>query len=264
MDRYAVFGNPIAQSKSPEIHANFAKQTDQDILYTKELIPQVEFEIYAKRFFDEGGKGLNVTVPFKEDAFRFADELTDRAKAAGAVNTLAIRENVTVLGDNTDGAGLVFDIKRRLGWEIKHKNLLILGAGGAVKGVLLPFLNELPSLLTIANRTAEKAALLANKFNETTAGIVVHGCGYSELEGQSFDLIINGTSASLGGDVPPIPTSCLNPNFNAYDMVYGAEPTPFMKWANDQNAKHVSDGYGMLLCQAAESFYLWRGVRPEV
>ena len=263
MDRYAVFGNPIAQSKSPEIHAQFALQTSEAIEYSKQLVALDEFTRAARIFFESGGKGLNVTVPFKEEAYQFADLLTGRAQAAGAVNTLAIQADGRILGDNTDGAGLVHDIVSRLGWTIKGKKLLILGAGGAVKGVLLPVLNASPFSICVANRTLSKAQELADKFSHSINNIPVDGVRYEDLDGEKFDLVINGTSASLGGEVPKVPASCLGANFCAYDMVYGKEPTAFMKWADELGAAEVSDGYGMLLCQAAESFYLWRGIKPD-
>ncbi len=256
-DRYAVFGNPIEHSKSPQIHQAFAAQTGEDVIYTKQCVDEDKFAIEAKAFFEAGGHGLNVTVPFKQDACVFADELTDRAQAAGAVNTLARRSDGSILGDNTDGCGLVSDITDRLGWQLRAAKVLILGAGGAVRGVLEPILAEGPSLVVIANRTAPKAKILADMF--ASSGEIT-GVGFDDIDDIAFDVIINGTSASLSADVPPVPSSCIVEHTKVYDMVYGAEPTAFMKWAVKQGATQVSDGLGMLVGQAAESFRLWRGV----
>jgi shikimate dehydrogenase len=260
-DKYAVFGNPIAHSKSPEIHRQFAEQTGQDLSYSKQLVAEDEFEAAADVFFANGGKGLNITVPFKQDAFSYVARTTPRARRAGAVNTLCLEAEGTVLGDTTDGVGLVSDIKNNLGWEIRHKRVLILGAGGAVRGVLEPLLEEQPQHIVIANRTVDKALQLSKGFAEF--GYLL-GCGFDMLGDQQFDLIINGTSASLQGELPPLPDSLINAEGTTacYDMLYGAEPTPFMQWAAERGAK-VSDGLGMLVGQAAESFALWRGVRPE-
>lgn len=260
-DKYAVFGNPIAHSKSPEIHRQFAEQTGQDLSYSKQLVAEDEFEAAADVFFANGGKGLNITVPFKQDAYSYVARTTPRARRAGAVNTLCLEADGTVLGDTTDGVGLVSDIKKNLGWEIRHKRVLILGAGGAVRGVLEPLLEEQPQHIVIANRTVDKALQLSKGFAEF--GYLL-GCGFDILGDQQFDLIINGTSASLQGELPPLPDSLINAEGTTacYDMLYGAEPTPFMQWAAERGAK-VSDGLGMLVGQAAESYALWRGVRPE-
>lgn len=258
-DRYAVFGNPIAHSRSPDIHARFAAATGQSIRYDRQLVELGHFDQAAREFLAQGGKGMNVTVPFKEDAFGFADQLTERAEMAGAVNTLALREDGSVLGDNTDGAGLVRDITANLRWPLLGKRVLLLGAGGAVRGVLEPILAAQPLSVTIANRTRQKAVDLAQVF---AARGQVRGCGFDELDG-SFDLLINGTSASLAGELPPLPNDLLAPGACCYDMMYGREPTVFMSWAAEQGAAAVADGLGMLVEQAAESFFLWRGVRPE-
>lgn len=260
-DKYAVFGNPIAHSKSPEIHRQFAEQTGQDLSYSKQLVAEDEFEAAADVFFANGGKGLNITVPFKQDAYSYVARTTPRARRAGAVNTLCLEADGTVLGDTTDGVGLVSDIKKNLGWEIRHKRVLILGAGGAVRGVLEPLLEEQPQHIVIANRTVDKALQLSKGFAEF--GYLL-GCGFDILGDQQFDLIINGTSASLQGELPPLPDSLINAEGTTacYDMLYGAKPTPFMQWAAERGAK-VSDGLGMLVGQAAESYALWRGVRPE-
>lgn len=272
-DKYAVFGNPIEHSKSPLIHSLFAKQTQQNIEYTRTLVEPGGFASAADQFFSNGGKGLNITVPFKLDAFDYADELTERAQSAGAVNTLVLQKNGIKLGDNTDGVGLVSDITDNLGWPIKNKRVLIIGAGGAVRGVLLPLLQQQPSQTVIVNRTVEKATELvrlfsqrgASSFSDSARGAgVIGACGYSELKGERFDLVINATSSGLHGELPPLPATLFNKQANAYDMVYGQQPTVFMRWALDNGAAMVSDGLGMLVGQAAESFFLWRAVRPEI
>ncbi len=258
-DLYAVFGNPIAQSKSPIIHAEFAKQTNQDLNYTKALIPIDAFSEHVKKFFAQpNGKGLNITVPFKVDAFNLVDELTPRAKIAGAINFIAKQSNGKLLGDNTDGIGMVKDMLN-LGWIINNKRVLVLGAGGAVRGVLQPLLDQDPTSITIANRTVSKAEELVNHFQTNKLSALE----YSQLSGKEFDLIINGTSASLQGDLPPLPEKILSSTACCYDMMYGAEPTIFLKWAQKNNATQIADGLGMLVNQAAEAFYLWRGVRPD-
>lgn len=260
-DKYAVFGNPIEHSKSPQIHRQFAEQTGQDLSYSKQLVAEDGFEAAADAFFAEGGKGLNITVPFKQDAYSYAARTTPRARRAGAVNTLSLEADGTVLGDTTDGVGLVSDIVDNLGWQVRHKKVLILGAGGAVRGVLEPLLEQQPQHIVIANRTVDKALQLAKGFAEF--GYLL-GCGFDMLGEQQFDLIINGTSAGLQGELPPLPDSLVDSSgaTACYDMLYGAEPTPFMQWAEQRGAL-VSDGLGMLVGQAAESFALWRDVRPQ-
>ena len=260
-DKYAVFGNPIDHSKSPDIHRQFAEQTGQFLSYEKQLVDPQGFEAAADAFFAGGGKGLNITLPFKQDAYAYVARTTPRARRAGAVNTLCLEADGTILGDTTDGVGLVSDIKHNLRWQIRHKKVLILGAGGAVRGVLEPLLEEQPQHIIIANRTVDKALQLAKGFAEF--GYLL-GCGYDMLDEQQFDVIISGTSASLQGELPPLPDCLINADGSTvcYDMLYGAEPTPFMQWAAERGAK-VSDGLGMLVGQAAESFALWRGVRPE-
>jgi len=261
MDQYAVFGNPIAHSKSPDIHTAFAAQTGEVLSYSKQKVAEDGFAVAAHEFLSGAGQGLNITVPFKLDAFELADQLTDRAQTAGAVNTLKRLGDGSVLGDNTDGQGMVSDILDNQGWSIKGKRVLILGAGGAVRGVLHPLLAQAPELVVIANRTASKAADLAAAFSKYG---LVKGCGYEGLNGLSFDLVINGTSASLSGDLPPLPERLLAPKACCYDMMYGAEPTVFLGWAVSHGAVACADGLGMLVGQAAESFYLWRGVKPEI
>ena len=260
IDHYAVFGNPIEHSKSPEIHRNFAELTGEAVVYEKQLVDVDSFESAATAFF-KTGKGLNITVPFKLEAYSFAARLTERARRAGAVNTLAMQADGTILGDNTDGIGMVSDIVDHLGWIIDNKKVLILGAGGAVRGILQPLLAQNPKALVIANRTVEKAKQLAKGFGELGS---VEGCGFEHLSDFKFDIVINGTSASLAGDLPPLPDTLLAKGACCYDMMYGAEPTVFMHWAKEHGATAVADGLGMLVGQAAESFKLWRGVKPEV
>jgi shikimate dehydrogenase len=259
-DKYAVFGNPIKHSCSPQIHGAFAKQLEQNISYRAHQVEVGKFASAARSFFDNGGKGLNITVPFKMDAFEFADELSHRAKRAGAVNTLALQDDGRIYGDNTDGVGISRDIAENLAWEITGKRVLLLGAGGAVRGVLGPLIKRNPSLLIIANRTVSKAQQLAADFSDLGD---VRGCSFGALSGNQFDLIINGTSASLAGELPPLPSDLLSDEGCCYDMMYSAEPTPFMRWAAENMAWAVSDGLGMLVEQAAESFCIWRGVRPK-
>ncbi|MGB2259422.1 MAG: shikimate dehydrogenase [Porticoccaceae bacterium] len=263
-DKYAVFGNPIKHSKSPEIHRAFAVQTVQAMDYSRQLVELDGFNAAADSFFQAGGRGLNITLPFKQDAYSYGSRITPRARRAGAVNTLALQDDGTVLGDTTDGVGLVTDIKDNLGWQIRTKRILILGAGGAVRGVLEPLLAEQPQHIVIANRTVEKALQLSKGFAEL--GYIL-GCGLDMLDGQEFDLIINGTSASLQGGMPMLPDSLLAPASEqgktaCYDMMYSAKPTPFMSWARQRGAL-AADGLGMLVEQAAESFDLWRGIRPD-
>lgn len=255
-DRYCVVGNPIEQSKSPEIHALFAKQTQQNISYEKKLVEIGCFEQAAKAFFADGGKGMNVTVPFKEEAYKFADVLTKRAELAGAVNTLAMQSDGAILGDNTDGQGLVWDITERLKWEVKNKHILMLGAGGAAKGVLYMLLQQEPAQITVANRTASKALKLSEQY--AAYGEVI-GCGFSDISlNEKYDLVINATSASLAGGLPDIDKKIFASTIYAYDMVYGKSLTPFLAWAKQQGVANISDGFGMLVGQAAESFQLWR------
>lgn len=260
VDRYAVVGNPIAHSRSPDIHARFASQTGQAIRYDRIRLEPATFHQDVLNFFRDGGKGLNVTVPFKENAYQLAASLSDRARLAGAVNTLYPQRDGSLHGDNTDGAGLLNDMLTA-GWLLEGKRVLVLGAGGAVRGVLQPLLAQRPAELVVVNRTPEKAQALKTLFNALGP---ITACAFSELAGESFDLIINGTSASLSGSLPPLPDGMLNPGACAYDMMYGTEPTVFLQWAQRAGAAHCRDGLGMLVGQAAESFYLWRGVRPDV
>jgi len=259
-DQYAVVGNPIGHSKSPAIHAAFAEQTEQDLNYEALLFELDLFKEQAQAFFAAGGKGLNVTVPFKLDAWQFADILSKRAQRAGSVNTLMIGKDDKIYGDNTDGVGLVRDIVQNHGGNIAKKRVLVLGAGGAVRGVLAIILAENPKSLVIANRTVSKAQTLADEFADLGE---ISALGFDELAGQQFDLVINGTAASLQGDLPPLPDGILAANAWCYDMMYGAEETVFNAWARDQGAEKTMDGLGMLVEQAAESFFMWRHVRPN-
>ncbi|GHC14315.1 shikimate dehydrogenase (NADP(+)) [Kushneria pakistanensis] len=254
---YAVFGNPVAHSKSPQIHAGFAAQLSDPVRYEPRLAPVDDFPGHWRAFMAEGGRGANVTVPFKQEAAALADRLSDRAQQAGAVNTLILDRNGEVVGDNTDGAGLLLDLKR-LEAPLEGARILVLGAGGAVRGVLQPLLEAQPSALVIANRTIDKATALAERFDIQGR---VRGCGFEEIKGR-FDLVINATSASLAGELPPLPDTLFDEGALAYDMMYGAAPTVFLQWAQTFGVRCV-DGLGMLVGQAAESWYQWRGTRPD-
>lgn len=262
IDQYAVMGNPIAHSKSPLIHTAFAQQTGQVLQYQAILVGTEtgEFAKAVQNFQAQGGKGLNITVPFKQTAWELADLRSEGAERAGAVNTLWFNQSGQRIGDNTDGIGLLRDLTHNHGGRINSQRVLILGAGGAVRGILEPLLQETPTLCVIANRTIAKAQTLAELF-APLGNIAV--CPYSVLSGQTFDLIINGTSASLQGELPPLPDRLLAPNGWCYDMMYASQPTPFMQWAIAQGVTHVIDGLGMLVEQAAEAFYLWRGIMPQ-
>jgi shikimate dehydrogenase len=260
IDRYAVFGNPIEHSKSPFIHTRFAEQTGQQLIYTAERVDAGDFANAVARFAENNGKGLNITVPFKQDAWQLATQRSERAERAGAVNTLVINGPGDYFGDNTDGVGLVRDLVRNHKLRLEARNILIVGAGGAVRGVIEPLLAGKPASLTIANRTREKALQLADDFSDLGN---ISGCGLDEFGADSYDIIINGTSASLSGELPALPATLINENTFCYDMMYASEPTPFMRWARQQGAKHVVDGTGMLVEQAAESFRIWRGCEPE-
>jgi shikimate dehydrogenase len=260
MDRYCVFGNPIAHSKSPEIHAAFAAQTGQDLQYEKRLAPVDGFAAAVHAFIAEGGKGANVTVPFKLEAVKVAQALTIRARAAGAVNTLYFSDD-GIVGDNTDGAGLVADIVNNAGVAIVGKRVLMLGAGGAARGAVLPILEHRPAQLVIANRTVATAQALAEQFAALGGEGVVSACGYDEIDG-AFDIVINATSASLSAELPPVSPSVFAPGSLAFDMMYAASPTVFLQFAGQHGAR-LRDGLGMLVEQAAEAFALWRGVHPQ-
>ncbi len=281
-DRYVVIGNPIAHSKSPQIHAAFARQTGEALAYERLLAPLDGFEAAVRDFIAAGGRGANVTVPFKLEAFALADRLSERATAAGAVNTLRFdREDgrVSIVGDNTDGVGLVRDIVANAGVAVAGARVLLLGAGGAARGVILPLLAESPAQLVIANRTLARAEELVVQFAEaasssastatatlasasaSASAVQMSASRFEDLTGR-FDIVINATSASLSSELPPVPASVFAAGGFAYDMMYGAQPTVFMQMAAQAGA-HVRDGLGMLVEQAAESFHVWRGVRPD-
>ena len=254
-DKYGVVGNPIAHSRSPEIHERFARQTHQRISYERIEAPLDGFEERALALRDAGFRGLNVTVPFKVDAAKLADELLPRARLAGAVNTLVF-DGDTIVGDNTDGIGFVRDVHERLKFDFSECSVLVLGAGGAVRGVVGALLDASPRWIAVANRTHQRAGELAEEFG-------VEAIHLDEIPAEHFDLIINGTTTGLKHDAPPIDPETFNDCTLAYDLVYAAEATPFMELARSGGAKVVSDGLGMLIEQAAESFLLWRGVRPD-
>jgi shikimate dehydrogenase len=258
MDQYAVFGNPIKHSKSPFIHTLFANQTAQQLVYNAIEVPIDDFENTLNNFFSGHGKGCNITVPFKEQAFQYAQQLTDRATLAGAVNTLKLTDDGIIIGDNTDGAGLVLDLNNNH-VNLNGARILLLGAGGAARGVCGPLLAESPEKLIIANRTFIKAETLASIFNELGN---IKACKFDQLNGE-FDVIINSTSASLSGDIPPISHLLVRPETAVYDMMYSAEATAFNCWAKQLGARCVIDGLGMLVGQAAESFAIWRGLKPS-
>lgn len=263
-DEYAVMGNPVAHSKSPIIHAAFAEQTKQSIRYRAIQVDPGGFDQAVGNFFAHDGKGLNITVPFKQEAWKLADELSERARLAGAVNTLKPSADGKIMGDNTDGIGLVRDLKNNLGIHLQEKRILLLGAGGAARGVLSPLLEEQPAALVIANRTSSRARELAEQFNDMShKKDLIEGIGFDELKTRTFDIVINATSASLGGELPPIPESSIAGAEIVYDMMYGKEPTPFLLWAQQLGAQQISDGLGMLVEQAAESFFIWRAIKPE-
>lgn len=258
-ETYAVFGNPIAHSKSPFIHQQFAQQLKINHVYGRVLAPIDNFVNTLNAFFAEGGKGANVTVPFKEEAFARADELTERASLAGAVNTVKRLEDGRLLGDNTDGIGLLSDLER-LSFIHPGARILLIGAGGAARGVLLPLLS-MDCAVTIVNRTASRAEELAQVFSHTGS---VQAVGMDELENYEFDLIVNATSSGISGDVPAIPASLIHASICCYDMFYQKGSTPFLAWCVQQGAKRYADGLGMLVGQAAHAVLLWHGVLPEI
>jgi shikimate dehydrogenase len=253
-DRYAVIGNPVAHSRSPGIHAEFARATAQEMEYGRIEAPLDGFERAAEEFRAQGGCGLNVTVPFKEKAFLYSTRVSERAAAARAVNTLVFRQG-EIFGDTTDGVGLVNDVTANLGLSLAGKRVLLMGAGGAAQGVVQALLDAGATALVIANRTVPKAMALAERFPPA------RGSSYEALDGQRFDIVVNATSAGLANEAPTLPPSVLRPGMLAYDMVYGRD-TPFLAAARAAGAR-ACDGLGMLVEQAAESFYLWRGVRPQ-
>ncbi|HQR59726.1 MAG TPA: shikimate dehydrogenase [Azonexus sp.] len=258
-DRYCVFGNPVAHSRSPAIHARFAAQCHQDLSYEAILAPLGGFAVTVSEFVAAGGKGANVTVPFKEEAFRLCTRRSARAERAGAVNTVAFTGN-EIFGDNTDGAGLVRDIEVNLEFTLAGRRVLLLGAGGAARGVIAPLLERQPAGLFIANRTTDKAEALARQFSDLAA---VNAGNFPKIAGQPFDVVINATSASLSGATLPLPTGVFASGSLAYDMMYGKGETAFLALAREQGAARLADGLGMLVEQAAEAFFVWRGVRPD-
>ena len=260
ISKYAVMGNPVSHSLSPRIHQMFARQCDIALQYSAIEVEEGAFQAAVSQFRDEGGKGLNITVPFKQQAWHLADQRSSRAELAGAVNTLKFNGEDSIFGDNTDGAGMLRDLTTNLAKQVSGARILIIGAGGAVRGVLGPLLEMQPLILHIANRTAAKARDLAAVFSEfgpCTAS------GLDELGGVSCDIVINGTAASLQGKVPDLPARILTNETLAYDMMYGKQATPFMLWASKNGVTQCSDGLGMLVEQAAESFFIWHGVKPD-
>ena len=252
-DRYGVVGNPVAHSRSPEIHASFARATGQELEYVRLEAPLDGFAATVERFRAQGGKGLNVTVPFKEAAYRYCQRVSPRSGKAQVVNTLDFSGS-EAYGDTTDGSGLVNDIVRNLRFDLRGRHLLLMGAGGAAQGVVGALLEAGVGRLVVANRTAVRARVLAERFG-------VEACGYSDLEEQAFDVVVNATSAGLAAEAPKLPVSVYEPGALAYEMVYGRD-TPFLAQARAAGARAV-DGLGMLVEQAAESFFVWRGVRPD-
>jgi shikimate dehydrogenase len=259
-DQYGVVGHPISHSWSPFIHGLFAKQTDQSLVYRLYDIAPGNFRAQVLEFFTRGGRGLNVTVPHKEAAAELASELTARADRAGAVNTLVLNQDHTLLGDNTDGHGLVTDMRKNLAVSITNQRLLILGAGGATRGVVEPLLAMGPVEIVIANRTPDRAINLASLFADLGA---VRGCGFDDVGNEAFDVVINATAAGLSGSVPNVAGSVIGRHTVCYDMSYSKSATPFVTWAIEQGCARAHKGWGMLVEQAAESFTLWRGVRPD-
>ncbi len=260
MDQYAVMGNPIAHSLSPAIHHAFAKQTAQDLQYQAILVEAGQFPAAVNNFFKQGGKGLNVTVPFKQEAWALVHERSADAEVAGAVNTLLMDASGKLQGHNTDGIGLIRDIRQNHALSLQGKDVLILGAGGASRGILLPILRESPASVTIANRTTARAEALASAFGDY-GKISVRGL--DQLESCQTDWLINATSASMQGDLPALPAGILRAGAACYDLMYSSQPTPFCRWARQAGAAQALDGLGMLVEQAAEAFYLWRGIRPD-
>lgn len=260
MDRYAVIGNPIEHSKSPWIHARFAQLTQQSLEYTAQLVELDDFERHVAAFFTGGGKGLNITVPFKERAWAMADRHSEAARKAGAVNTLYLDPDGTLVGENTDGTGLLRDLRQNHGADLRGKRILVLGAGGAVKGVLPNLIAESPNAIYIANRTVEKAQALAKALQ---GKVDIQALRFDEIPREAFDFIINGTSAGLQGDLPATPSETVNTHTWCYDMIYGVGDTKFQAWAKSLQAVKALDGMGMLVEQAAEAFKIWRGCSPQ-
>ncbi|MHB8723359.1 MAG: shikimate dehydrogenase [Steroidobacteraceae bacterium] len=259
-DQYGVVGHPVSHSWSPFIHGMFAKATAQNLVYRLFDISPDDFRREALRLFASGVRGLNVTLPHKQAAAELVNELTPRAERAQAVNTIAFFKDTSLLGDNTDGLGLMADLERNLGISLANKRVLILGAGGAVRGVLGPLLERDLKELVIANRTPDRARKLAAEFADLG---LISACGFAEIEGPPYDLIVNATSASLRGEMPNLPVGLVGEETVCYDMAYGRGHTPFTLWAKSLHAGRTTKGWGMLVEQAAESFLLWRGIRPD-
>jgi shikimate dehydrogenase len=260
LDQYAVFGHPVSHSKSPRIHQLFAEQTRQQLSYIAQDVPADLFDSAIADFFKQGGKGLNCTVPLKELAWQRADTLSERAQFSKAVNTLMLQKNGALYGDNTDGVGLVADLTINHGISLSNSRILILGAGGASRGIIGLLMEQSPVQLVIANRTVEKAITLSDEFSQLGE---ITACAYDSLENRQFDLILNATSASLTGKLPPLADNILAKNGCCYDLAYANQPTAFVNWGLTQGAIKSLDGIGMLVEQAAEAFYIWRGIRPE-
>jgi shikimate dehydrogenase len=257
---YAVLGNPVKHSKSPQIHSLFAEQTGIDLKYQAIEVPIDDFSKYVESFFSQGGKGLNITVPFKEEAYSICNALTQRAKFSGSVNTIWFDEQKNIHGDTTDGKGLINDLTTNHSIDINNKSILILGAGGSVKAILEPLCAQKPDKIVIANRTVSRAEELVEKFFDQGK---IEACSFSDLVNQSYDLVINGTSLSLKGELPPLPDTLFKSNASCYDLMYADTDTIFMEWGKEQGATKVFDGLGMLVEQAAEAFNIWHGVLPE-
>ena len=260
VDRYGVMGYPVAHSRSPVIHQLFAQQTGQEMRYELLRVAPEKLEEAVRQFQRTGGKGLNITVPHKRAIFRLVDHLTERASTAGAVNTLTFRDD-GIHGDNTDGIGLLRDLVVNRGLNLEGANILILGAGGATRGIVGPLLEMQPKHLCIANRTLRRAEDLVERFESRGA---ISACGFDDVPvSEPYDLVINATSAIHSGETPPYPAAAISPQTFCYDLAYSLHPTPFCKWALEHGAAHAIMGWGMLVEQAAESFHIWRGVRPD-
>ena len=259
-DRYGVMGYPVAHSRSPVIHQLFAQQTGQELRYELLRVAPEKLDEAVRQFQRTGGKGLNITVPHKRAVFRLVDHLSERASTAGAVNTLTFRNN-EIYGDNTDGIGLLRDLVVNLGLHLEEAGLLILGAGGATRGIVGPLLEMQPRIICIANRTLSRAEDLVERFASRGR---VRACRFDDVPvAEPYDLVINATSAIHGGEMPPYPAAAISPTTFCYDLSYSLHPTPFCKWALEHGAAHAVMGWGMLVEQAAESFHIWRGVRPD-
>ena len=260
VDRYGVMGYPVSHSHSPAIHRLFALQTGQDIQYELLQVAPDNLESAIKQFERAGGLGLNITVPHKRTVTKLVDQMSERASIAGAVNTLLFRDS-EVFGDNTDGVGILRDLQSNLGLKLEDTNILVLGAGGATRGIMSPLLEAQPRSVIIANRTFGKAQALADHFSRQGP---VSACRLGKVRTQTaYDLVINATSAGLKGEVPPYPEDAVSEHTFCYDLSYGLTPTPFSCWAEEHGAARSVMGWGMLVEQAAESFHLWRGVRPD-